>query len=165
MYINSVACLVQAELAIKGVRGRKTARKRVISGCVSGARAIATLPDRSGRSVQQVDHVAAGLLGSRHGFLGEGKWGILAAELQFAIDIEIPGPATAGIPRAFELYPDQLVAIPEQCLPHCVRRVSFGVQQVRQCLPLSCQSVRYYHVGNIGISLHIVAQTVLSSDE
>ncbi|ADJ63816.1 hypothetical protein Hsero_2317 [Herbaspirillum seropedicae SmR1] len=65
----------------------------------------------SSGSVQQIDHTAAGLARSGHGFFGKGEGSILAAELQLAIDIQIPGPAL-GV-GTLEFYPDQLIAIPE----------------------------------------------------
>ncbi len=112
--------------------GRGRASKQAADRCWRDPR-----PDDSGSGVQQIDQPTTGLSGGRHGFFGKCKRRVLSAKLQFAIDIEIPGPPTdtgsstaacstaVGAGRTFELDPDQLVAIPEKCLSHLPRRVSY----------------------------------------
>lgn len=123
-------------------------------------------PDDSGCGVQQIDQPTTGLSGGRHGFFCKCKRRVLSAKLQFAIDVEIPGPATdtgssiaacsaavwAG--RTFELDPDQLVAIPEKCLSHLPRRVLIVEQVALTKLILNCPSVRYYPNDNSAIEPH-----------
>ncbi len=67
-------------------------------------------------AVLQVDHVAAGLAGGCHGFLGKGKGCVLATEPEFAVDVEVPRPPLSY--GTFQFDPDQFVAIAKQRLPH-----------------------------------------------